>query len=82
MIPFPKYSEGNFPEVKDRYFFQRGKIHQFLEQVSKDTKEWKGELGNIAPGIERISYVKLNERDDKILSIKAIDNVNEELLII
>lgn len=77
-IPFPRFDGIGFPEVKDRYFFQRGQINQMIEQVSDDNKEWRGNLGIVAPGIERICHIVL---EDGTVAIKAIDNIDDELLI-
>ena len=70
-IPLPRFGGASFLEVKDKYFFQRGKINLLFEK-SEDKKEWKGTLENIAPGIELIYHLKL---DDGTLAIKRIDNL-------
>lgn len=77
-IPFPRYGGMGFSEVKDRYFFQKGQINQMIEQESGKAREWRGDLGSVAPGIERICYIALG---DGIVAIKAIENIDDELLI-
>lgn len=77
-IPFPRFDGIGFPEVKDRYFFQRGQINQMIEKVSEDKGEWRGDLGSVAPGVERVCHIVLG---DGTVAINAIENRDDELLI-